>query len=167
MKLEELQKHIDMPLKQMRMVVRMLPEPEDDHRDPAYVIMCILICDFFLGIGKKLEDVIGYIVEQDALLTYTRDLLDALRVYRSDSHRVQLPMAFIEVLDNRYVVPISGQFDVYDLVTGEWAPRLPGPPVFSLSLGLHALFIRTVAAEFGCSVAVKAFERGALVQAPE
>lgn len=163
MAVEDVATHVETPIKRLKFIANILPAcmKRDNGKLSMGGVLSLLICDFFLKVGTELEDIspVFEVWGQD-LEMFAAALISTLDKYEVETQALPLPSAWIETLDARYVV--FDRLSVYDMKEGVWLKRIPPPPVFSVSLALHALVLRTVAKPLGYTKAAERFMSGQL-----
>ena len=109
--------------------------------------MVVLLVDFFRMMGMTMEQYLPIIqAVKPKILEYGKrlpqDLEDSLAGKRGPI------CVFVELIDGRYVGyrdPYRSDAFTVDLETGETVPRIPNAPIYSMTVNVCALYLKTVA----------------------
>jgi hypothetical protein len=144
---------LDSSDKRVRLLINSLPEElvrvpgKNEYELTLTGVMATLIFDFLMVIGKSVEEaqpvVDVYIDDIDIYCKILQKTLDS-----NVAEGIRIPMAFLHILDNRFVTLsyVGGKVaGLYDIETDTHLPKLLTPPICSLGVALPALYLNSVA----------------------
>ena len=129
--------------------------------------LVVLVCDFLRQTGLTFEEYvnIGHQFNEN-LVEHGLDLEACLREFVAGNEAV-MPWCFMTMIDNRYVGLQRSDTDdtteLYDLKDEVCVSRTSAPPMFTVTVAVDALYMRTLAASDGHEKAAECFNKGLLV----
>ena len=167
MDIDTLGRHISMAHDKIKMTRLLLFDTRGNSDVPMHEAIVLLICDFMAETGGD-SFVASLKLCQATLRRYSEELDDALQRHE-DGEQVSIPWMFLSVIDNRYIgVQIIrsddlGTNELWDMSECHLVNNPDAPPIFTLTVSVAAIFIKTVAKHYGYVKAAEAFAKGELI----
>lgn len=166
---QDLISSLDITDQQVKAICRFIFRKEDVTNLTIGESLVILVCDFLRSTGMVFEDYVGigykFCTE---LVAHGITLEQRLGEHKAGKTETRMPWCFFTMLDNRYVGLSRSDAPgypaaLYDRKDDVNIPRLKVPPVFTLTVAVDALYMRTLAAKDGYEQAAAYFNQGLLV----
>lgn len=158
---------IDITEPQVKSICRFLFKKEKDQTLTTGECMVVLVCDFLRQTGMSFEEYINIGHQFNNSIVEHGKVLERALIVFTDGQRTAIPWCFLTMIDNRYVGLQRSETedtpDLYDLKDEQLVPRTPAPPMFTVTVAVTALYMRTLAAKNGYEKAAEYFNKGLLI----
>ena len=164
MELDMLARHISMTAAEISTTRRLLFDSTSTTLSiPETVVL--LVCDFLKETGME-QYAAAVKLCQSEIEGYAQNLTSALERHQAGKFAT-IPWMFISIIDNNYIgLQVTGvptkSLGLWHIVDGTRLHNPPTPPIFTMTISIAAIFLKTVAKHYGYTEAAEAFVKGEL-----